>query len=83
MMEYHKTSCGWSTTGRLAQFSGVNGDPGQPPAKQAYEASRPASRATHPDWAVIAVLSFMAFNLAALVVAMCIIWAKCRSPSLF
>jgi hypothetical protein len=83
MIERHGTNGGWSTTARLGQSSQAMDDSDQHLAKPAPEPSPPANGGSRPDWGLIAVLSFAVFSFAALVLAVWVIWAKCRGVSPF
>ena len=78
MIERHRSDRHWITLERLAQFSQVKRDPDPRRAKDACETGPSSNQARHPDWVLIAALTFTVFAWALMVLCMYVIWAKCR-----
>lgn len=81
MIERHRSNRRWITAERLAQLREVKADPGR--AKDACETDSFSKQVPHPDWALIATLTFTILVWTAFVFCIYAIWAKCRSSSPF
>jgi hypothetical protein len=83
MIELDRSNCDWTATDRVAQCPRTIGDSDQDRAKRARETNPPADGAGSADWELIAVLSFVVLNFAALAFAIYFIWAKCGPSEAF
>lgn len=74
------TTCGT----RMSPASGIHPSCRFNPHSNAPSATNPSCRSGGGlDWEMLALCIFLVFSFAALVFAICLIWAKCESPSGF
>jgi len=83
MIERNQSDRRLITTERLAQFSQVEGGPDPGWRRMRLRPIRPSNQARHPDWVLIATLTFMVFCWIAFVFSICVIWVKCGGSSPF
>ena len=83
MIQRHQSNRGLITTERLAQFSQSRGGSHPRLAMDASETYSSSNQARHPDWVLIATLTFVVFAWSVLAFCIYVILAKCRDSSLF
>ena len=83
MIERHRNDRRWTTAERPTQLSQANGGPEPRRAKDVNETNSSPNQARHPDWMLIATLTFMVLAWSALAFCMYVILAKCRGSSPF
>jgi hypothetical protein len=81
MIQRHQSGRRLIATERLAQFSRAQGGLGPRRAKDVYETNSSSNQARHPDWVLIATLTFVIFAWSVLAFCLYVIVAKCRDSS--